>query len=223
MSRYGQADGKLRASETQPLPILRIEIPDDLHQRIDASKPEYLDRKGFVCLILDQALDTSANVSAYHVGAGNRNGVDSRLPLQFPPNLEVTSSSPPTEAVQAVLPDSLETSLTDLGVKSKKTRAKKTKGCDEFETFWKTYTAFEHRANKQDKPKALKEWNESIKEVSHDDLMDALRKAHDEIIDKVANQAFYSSMPDCFRWLKGECYAVYLEGNTTVQSNNNIW
>ena len=39
------------------MPILRIEIPDELHQRIDAQKPEYLDRKGFVCLILDQALD----------------------------------------------------------------------------------------------------------------------------------------------------------------------
>jgi len=39
------------------VPILRIEIPDELHQRIDAQKPEYLDRKGFVCLILDQALD----------------------------------------------------------------------------------------------------------------------------------------------------------------------
>jgi len=40
------------------VPILRIEIPDELHQRIDAQKPEYLDRKGFVCLILDQALDS---------------------------------------------------------------------------------------------------------------------------------------------------------------------
>jgi len=196
-----------------------------LHQRIDASKPEYLDRKGFVCLILDQALDTSAKVSANHVGAGNRNGVDSRLPLQFPPNLEVTSSSPPTEAVQAVPSEErFETSNNDLGVKSKKPRAKRTKGCDRFETFWKTYTAFEHRANKQDKPKALDAWKKATyQDVAPDDLMYALDKAHEEIIDKVANQTFYSSMPDCFRWLKGECYAVYLEGNTTVQSTNNIW
>ena len=158
-----------------------------------------------------------------HAGAGNRNGVHSILPLQFPPDLEVTSSSPPTEAVKAVPSKSLETSKTDLGVISKKSRAKKTVGCDKFETFWKTYTAFEHRANKQDKPKALNAWKETTKHTTHEELMEALSKAHDEITDHVANQTFYSSMPDCFRWLKGECYAVYLEGNTTVQSNNNIW
>lgn len=44
------------------MPILRIEIPDELHQRIDAQKPEYLDRKGFVCLILDQALDSGVRL-----------------------------------------------------------------------------------------------------------------------------------------------------------------
>ena len=44
------------------MPILRIEIPDELHQRIDAQKPEYLDRKGFVCLILDQALDAGVRL-----------------------------------------------------------------------------------------------------------------------------------------------------------------
>ena len=44
------------------MPILRIEIPDELHQRIDLQKPEYLDRKGFVCLILDQALAGGARL-----------------------------------------------------------------------------------------------------------------------------------------------------------------
>ena len=213
----------MTASETIPLPELRIDIPDDLHDKIEAAKPIYLDRKGFVCLILDQALDFEnggATLPAYRVGAGNRVGYDQKLPLQFPPQLEVTSS----EAQHtAVLSQEFETSKKDLGVNSKKPRSKRTKGCDEFETFWKTYTRFEHRANKQEKPKALKAWNETTKHTSHEELMDALAKAHDEISDKVANQTFYSSMPDCHRWLKGECYAVYLEGNTTVQSNNNIW
>ena len=62
------------------MPILRIEIPDDLHQRIDAQKPEYLDRKGFVCLILDQALDRGSSISAYHVGAGGKGAITSAQP-----------------------------------------------------------------------------------------------------------------------------------------------
>ena len=198
----------------------RLEIDEDLFLRAEQHCPKYLSTTGFINLIIDQGLTGVAKVSAYHVGAGNRNGVSQTLPLQFPPALEVTNS----EAQQtAVLSQEFETSKKDLGVNSKKPRSKRTKGCDEFETFWKTYTAFEHRANKQEKPKALKAWNEATKHTSHQELMDALAKAHDEISDKVANQTFYSSMPDCHRWLKGECYAVYLEGNTTVQSNNNIW
>lgn len=91
------------------MPILRIEIPDDLHQRIDAQKPEYLDRKGFVCLILDQALDRGSSISAYHVGAGNTFSVNENSELQSPPGLEVTSSSPHTEAVPSKKRDSIET------------------------------------------------------------------------------------------------------------------
>ena len=212
----------LTESDTTPLPELRIDIPDALHNRIEAAKPEYLDRKGFICLVLDTALDSTVKMLV-SPAAGNRNGVHSILPLQFPPDLEVTSSSPPTEAVQAVPSNTLETSKTDTVVISKKKRSVKTKGCDAFETFWKTYTAFEHRANGQTKPKALEAWNKATKDVTPDQLLEALGKAQDEISDKVANQTFYSSMPDCHRWLKGEQYAVYLEGNTTVQSNNNIW
>ena len=130
------------------MPILKIDIPDELYNRIESTRPDYLDRKGFVCLILDQHLDSGSRLPAYRVGAGNRNGVSHTLPLQFPPALEVTNSEAPTKAVEAVPSEDSETSKNDLGVNSKKPRAKKAKGCDEFETFWKTYTAFEHRANK---------------------------------------------------------------------------
>ena len=170
-------------SETTPLPELRIEIPDDLHNKIEASKPEYLDRKGFVCLILDQAIDQGltgvGRVSAYHVGAGNRNGVSHTLPLQFPPALEVTSSSPPTEAVQAVSSESLETSNTITVANRKKIRAKRAKGCDRFETFWRTYQGIPKnlKAAGQSKADALNMWNQLVPtEVSGDDLITAAQR-----------------------------------------------
>ena len=87
------------------MPELRIDIPDDLFEKIEAQKPIYLDRKGFVCLILDQALDFQnggATVPAYCVGAGERVRETQKLPLQFPPQLEVTSTSAQQTAVQAV-------------------------------------------------------------------------------------------------------------------------
>ena len=55
-----------------------------------------------MCLILDSALDRSVTIPAYRVGAGHQSDTTQRLPLQFPPGLEVTSSQPPTEAVKAV-------------------------------------------------------------------------------------------------------------------------
>ena len=87
------------------MPFLKIDIPDALFDKIEAAKPEYLDRKGFVCLVLDTALDNAVKMLVTPT-AGNRNEVHAKLPLQFPPDLEVTSSSPPTEAVQAVKPKS---------------------------------------------------------------------------------------------------------------------
>jgi len=39
------------------MPELRITIPEALDAKIEAAMPEYLDRKGFLCLLIDQALD----------------------------------------------------------------------------------------------------------------------------------------------------------------------
>jgi len=36
---------------------LNFHVPEALLSRIDASKPEYLDRKGFLCLLIEQGLD----------------------------------------------------------------------------------------------------------------------------------------------------------------------
>jgi len=44
------------------MPQLNFSIPDALLAKLDAAKPEYLDRKGFLCLLLDRALDTSGTL-----------------------------------------------------------------------------------------------------------------------------------------------------------------
>jgi hypothetical protein len=52
------------------VPQLNFTIPADLLDRIDAAKPNFLDRKGFICLLLTSAIDTASNLPAYRVGAG---------------------------------------------------------------------------------------------------------------------------------------------------------
>jgi hypothetical protein len=53
------------------MPQLNFTIPADLLDRIDAAKPNFLDRKGFLCLLLTHALDASEG-SGYSLGKGGR-------------------------------------------------------------------------------------------------------------------------------------------------------
>ena len=46
------------------MPQLNFTIPESLLARIDAAVPEYLDRKGFLCLLIDRALDSSGTLGA---------------------------------------------------------------------------------------------------------------------------------------------------------------
>ncbi len=41
---------------------LNFSIPDALLAKLDAAKPEYLDRKGFLCLLIDQGLDRACTL-----------------------------------------------------------------------------------------------------------------------------------------------------------------
>ena len=68
----------------------RVEIDDELHDLAQANCPKYLSVTGFINLIIDQGLTGVGKVSAYHVGAEDAG--TQKLPLQFPPELEVTST-----------------------------------------------------------------------------------------------------------------------------------
>lgn len=87
------------------MPQLNFTVPAALLQRIEAAKPDYLDRKGFLCLLLDEALTRGltgvVKLPAYRVGAGTSwTARDSQteslgsLPLPQPDNkAEVTADS----------------------------------------------------------------------------------------------------------------------------------
>ena len=60
-----RAQGYRSTTAALPLvPQLNFTIPADLLDRIDAAKPDYLDRKGFVCLLLAQQLDKAITLGA---------------------------------------------------------------------------------------------------------------------------------------------------------------
>ena len=86
---------------------LRIVIPDRLEQKLQSAMPDYLDRKGFVCLLLDQALTQGGNLPAYRVGAGTPEDQKGFLAVQESLPKQAQKPQPPTE-VQAIQGDSPE-------------------------------------------------------------------------------------------------------------------
>ena len=186
--------------------------------------PESLSMTTFCTLLIEQGLDTRAKLPAYRVGAGHQNGVSSKPPLQFPPDLEVTNSPAPIEAVKvvkAVSSKTVDTSKVKEVENRKKIRAKRAKGCDRFETFWKTYQSIpsNKKAKGQSKAKALDVWSQLVPdEISAEELQTAAQRLADAAIQSDADGEFFTSQPDCYRWLRDDSYSSWLEQN---ESNDN--
>lgn len=103
--------------------------------------------------------------------------------------------------------------------KARKPRAKNTKGTPEFEAFWKIYLRCRHRANGQSKPKAFIVWQQLVPEhLTADDLTRAIEQAVNDIESRQGLGEFASPLPDCFRWMRDECYAVYLEDHEPMKT-----
>ena len=188
-----------------------------------------------------KGVDSVATLSAYHVGAGPQQGnlrplTGNKPSLKQPESAEETAQEqqlPPhqTEAVtcSAQEPDHEKNIYkgvkTEIKVeKARKPRAKKTKGTPEFEAFWKRYQGCRHRANGQSKPKAMQLWGQLVPdELQPDDLMRAIDGAIEDIRSRQGVGEFASPLPDCFRWLRDECYAVYLEDNTPAPTKSSMF
>ena len=74
-------------------------------EALNAQCPESLSPPAFCALLVEQGLTSNpvvASLPTCRAGAGNRFGYDPQLPYQFPPELEVTNTEAPAEAVEAV-------------------------------------------------------------------------------------------------------------------------
>ena len=60
-------------------------------------------------------------------------------------------------------------------------------------------------------------------ELQPDDLMRAIDGAIEDIRSRQGVGEFASPLPDCFRWLRDECYAVYLEDNTPASTKSSMF
>ena len=87
---------------------------------------------------------------------------------------------------------------------------------DEFNEFWGTYQSSPSKANGQSKPKAWDAWSDATKQETPERLVEAARKAVEEVRRLQQADEFCAPLPDAFRWLRDGRYVVLLEGHTVT-------
>ena len=173
---------------------LNFQVPDELLARLDAQRPKYLDRKGFLCLLIDQALDTPVTL-----------GVQS------------AAGTPSSSNTLPSIPKSINS-------KSKKEGRKRQEYPEAFEAFWKGYQRLPEKASKQSKPLAFTAWEEACELHPADELQRAVdRQLEIQQEELRSARGFTVAMPDCFRWLRDECFVALLEGHTPAQEHRTVY
>ena len=232
------------AKQRQPfVPHINVRITEEQLVWLSSQVRPFRNKSTVIRDLIDskiQGLDGFASLSAYHVGAGPQQGnlrplTGHKPSLKQPESAEETAQEqqlPPhqTEAVTcpAQEPDHEKKQIAvknEINVqKARKSRAKRTKGTPEFEAFWKRYQGCKHRANSQSKPQAMELWSQLVPdELQPDDLMRAIDGAIEDIRSRQGIGEFASQLPNCFRWLRDECYAVYLEDNAPEPTKSSMF
>lgn len=82
---------------------------------------------------------------------------------------------------------------------------------DGFTAFWNEYQRAPIKANAQSKNKAFDQWKLAIKQETPERLLEAARRAVEQIKQAKLQDEWCAPLPDAFRWLRDERYAVFLE------------
>jgi hypothetical protein len=82
---------------------------------------------------------------------------------------------------------------------------------DSFNEFWNVYQRAPIKANAQSKNKAFEQWKQIVKEEEPERLVEAARRAVEEVKQAKMQDEWCAPLPDAFRWLRDERYSVLLE------------
>ena len=90
-----------------------------------------------------------------------------------------------------------------------------------FLQFWQTYQTAPRKAN-QSRKKAFEAWKIALKVEKSDRLIEAARTAVKDQARKIGADEWDAPFPDAHRWLRDECYTVFLERITPTQEERII-
>ena len=159
--------------------------------------------------------------------------VDSRLTLSGPPGrYSCSSNSSSFEELESMR--GRETFLTPVSENFvchdpekhkaflKETKKTAAKDSPAFQIWWETYQAAIKKASNQSKAKARTAWREALKKETAANLIEAAKTAVKDQARKIGADQWVAPFPDAHRWLRDECYTVFLERIVPTQEERII-
>jgi hypothetical protein len=104
----------------------------------------------------------------------------------------------------------------------KETKKTAAKDSPAFQIWWETYNAAPNKSSNQSKSKARTAWKEAVKNQTPEKLIEAAKRAVKDQARKIGADQWVAPFPDAHRWLRDECYTVFLEGIKPTQEERII-
>ena len=216
--------------------VIKLTLDPETAQKLLAKKPRTLPMATFCALVLEQSLTEGARLPAYCVGAGNTDNLSTEQVVSTPASAEYSLEDElkALQAVESPAPQesSLQTSVLFLGdgvgresegtprkdpslvcVPPAKAPRKHVRReyTPEFQQFWNVYQTCPIKANSQSKPLAFEAWKEAIQAETPERVIEAARRVVEQAKQAKIQDDWFAPLPDAFRWLRDERYAVLLE------------
>ena len=174
-------------SGTDASMVVKLTLDAFTAEKLLVKKPRSLPTATFCALLIEQALDTPGMLAE----RAEASVASTLLLSSF--NKEDTSKTIDKNAVS-----------------SKKKRVRP--NYDEaFTAFWNQYQRAPMKANAQSKNKAFEQWKEAVKLETPERLLEAAARAVEQIKQAMMQDEWCAPLPDAFRWLRDERFAVHLE------------
>ncbi len=168
--------------------VIKLTLDAYTAEKLMLEKPRSLPAATFCALLIEQALDTP-----------------SMLAERAKASVASNSSS------SLLKEDTSNTCIYTVG-KSRKSREKPDYS-DGFLAFLNEYQRAPIKAIGQSKSKAFAQWREAMKHETPERLLEAARRAVERVKQAKMQDEWCAPLPDAFRWLRDEQYAVHLENH----------
>ena len=167
--------------------VIKLTLDAFTAEKLLLKKPRSLPTATFCALLIEQVLDTGITLAERAKAS------------------EASSSS----LSSSLKKEDLNTCIYTVG-NSRKSREKPDYS-DGFLAFWNEYQRAPVKAIGQSKSKAFAQWREALKRETPERLLEAARRAVDKVKQAKIQDEWCAPLPDAFRWLRDEHYAVHLE------------